>query len=81
MHSQWFSHLPKNQQDEFKKQVIGSQKILDRAAEIVYNKSIVETRPSVEDYDSPSWAFKQADRNGYLRALNEIYNLLKLKET
>lgn len=81
MQHQWFSHLPKNEQDEFKKLVLGSQKVLDRAAEIVYTRSIVETRPPIEDYDSPSWAYKQADRNGYLRAYTEIFNLLKLKET
>ena len=28
------------------------------------------------DYDSPSWAYLQADRNGYTRALEEILNLI-----
>lgn len=28
-------------------------------------------------YDSPNWAYKQADHVGYLRALEEISNLLK----
>jgi hypothetical protein len=32
------------------------------------------------DYDSPSWAYKQADQNGYNRALNDIIQLLNLKE-
>jgi len=82
MHHQWFSNLPnKADQEEFKKLVLGSQKILDRAAEIVYNMSIMESRPSSQDYESPSWAFKQAHLNGRIEALNEIYSLLKLKET
>lgn len=81
MHHQWYSSLPKAEQEEFKKLVLGSQKILDKAAEIVYNMSITESKVSTTDYDSPSWSHKQADRNGYLRALNELYALLKLKET
>ena len=32
---------------------------------------------SKDAYDSPNWAFKQADHVGYLRALEEISSLLK----
>jgi len=30
------------------------------------------------DYDDPSWAYKQADRNGYVRALKEVIELIEL---
>lgn len=79
MQHQWFSNLPKDKQDEFKKLVLGSQKVLDRAREICYNKIMELESPPTGDYDSPSWAYKQADRNGYIRALKEIEKLLTIE--
>ncbi len=32
------------------------------------------------DYDNPSWSHRQADLNGYNRALNEILDLIDLNE-
>lgn len=31
---------------------------------------------SKESYDSPNWAYKQADNVGYLRALEEVISIL-----
>lgn len=39
-------------------------------------KTAQETRGSVKGYDCPSWAYKQADTNGYERALQEALDLL-----
>lgn len=47
---------------------------------------IIETKLSSEDssnlskegYDSPNWAYKQADLVGYKRAMKEILSLLDL---
>lgn len=75
----WFSHLPKSEQENFKKLVLGSKKVLDRLQEICYNTIHDGVVPSKGDYDNPSWAYKQADRNGYLRAFQEIHDLLKLE--
>lgn len=80
MQHQWFSNLPKGEQGEFKKSVLGCTKVLDRLTEIVYTMSIDGEKVLVSDYDSPSWAFKQADRNGYLRALKEITSLLNVSD-
>jgi hypothetical protein len=68
--------LPKDEQEGFKKEVKSAKNVLDKLEDIVRSrlKDIVVT----EDYDSPSWAFKQADRNGYNRALMEIINILNL---
>lgn len=72
----WFMDLPKDEQEGFKKEVKSAKNVLDKLEDIVRSrlKDIVVT----EDYDSPSWAFKQADRNGYNRALTEIINILNL---
>jgi hypothetical protein len=77
----WFSSLPKAEQEDRKKFVYANQKLLDILSKIVYNMGIVESRPHSEaDYDSPSWAYKQADRNGYLRAYSEILALLNVSD-
>jgi hypothetical protein len=71
----WFMDLPKDQQEDFKKQVSSSKDVLEKLESILKTK-IKEITLS-EDYDNPSWAYKQADRNGYNRALTEVLNILK----
>ncbi len=71
----WFMDLPKDQQEDFKKQVSSSKDVLEKLESILKTK-IKEVTLS-EDYDNPSWAYKQADRNGYNRALTEVLNILK----
>jgi hypothetical protein len=71
----WFMDLPKDQQEGFKKQISSSKDVLEKLEKIIKEK-IKEVVLS-EDYDSPSWAYKQADRNGYNRALTEVLNILK----
>ncbi len=74
----WFMDLPKDEQDGFKREIKSAKNVLDKLEQIVQNriKEIVITN----DYDSPSWAYKQADRNGYNRALTEIINILHLDQ-
>lgn len=81
MQHQWFSHLPKEQQEDFKKLVLGSHKVLDRLSEICYNVIQSGVQTAKADYESPSWAYKQADLNGYLRAYREIMALTQLNST
>lgn len=71
----WFMDLPKDQQEDFKRQVSSAKDVLEKLEEILKNK-LKEVVLS-EDYDNPSWAYKQADRNGYNRALTEVLNILK----
>jgi hypothetical protein len=76
----WTQHLnTQEEREEFKKTILGSTKVLDRLREILYNKVYTqESNLPTADYDSPSWAYKQADRNGYLRAHKELLDLLVL---
>ena len=41
-------------------------------------ESMLKETPSSADYDSPSWAYKQADRIGYNRALNQVLDIINL---
>lgn len=79
MQTLWFQHLKDPaKRDLFKKDVAASEKVLDRLREICYNKIKVES--SLVDYNSPSWAYRQADQLGYNRALKEIMELITLSD-
>jgi hypothetical protein len=71
----WFMDLPKDQQEGFKRQVTSAKDVLEKLEEIM--KSKMKEVVLSEDYENPSWAYKQADRNGYNRALTEVLNILK----
>lgn len=71
----WFTDLPKDQQEGFKRQVTSAKDVLQKLEEIVKNK--MKEVVLSDDYENPSWAYKQADRNGYNRALTEVLNILK----
>lgn len=75
----WFNHLPKDKQEGFKKQINSSRDVLERLQQILEDKKTEVVLST--DYDNPSWAYKQADRNGYDRALTEVINLINMKET
>lgn len=74
----WFNHLPKDQQEGFKKQVLSARDVLERLDQILQEKKTEVVLST--DYDNPSWAYKQADRNGYDRALTEVINLINMKD-
>lgn len=74
----WFMDLPKDEQEGFKREVKSAKNVLDKLEQIVQNK--IKEIVITNDYDSPSWAYKQADRNGYNRALIEIINILHLDQ-
>lgn len=78
MKTTWFTHLPKDQQEGFKKQVLSSRDVLERLQKIMEDKKTEVVLST--DYENPSWAYKQADRNGYDRALTEVINLLTMKD-
>ena len=77
---QWFSNLPKAEQEEFKKSLVSSKKVLDRLIQMCYTSIKDGESTKLTDYDSPSWSHRQADQNGYVRAYQEIIQLLSLPD-
>lgn len=77
---QWFSNLPKAEQEEFKNNLIGCKKVLDRLSELCYNSIKDGESTKLTDYDSPSWSHRQADLNGYVRAYREFIQLISLPD-
>jgi len=52
-----------------------------RLIEILKEKraSLLRGPSSLDEYDSPSWAHKQADINGQIRSINYVLELIDLK--
>jgi len=86
MQPKWTSHLrDKEEKDRFAKYLLSSRGVIDRLLVITKDMELEldGKELSPEAYDSPSWASKQADNNGYRRCLRRIQTLLTLdpKET
>jgi hypothetical protein len=67
------------ERENFKKLVLGSEKVLDKLTKIVYNY-IRESKNLTNDYDSPSWAYKAAHHNGRIEAYERMLKLLDHSE-
>lgn len=78
MYSKWFSHLPKNRKNEFTSQVLASQPVIKRLAEIIVDclEESRELMKSKDNYSKSSWPYLQADLLGEQRAYERVYKLL-----
>ena len=70
----WSSHLPEEEREDFEKYVANSNSLLERLTEIINKKIEAVDRVIIDpkEFDKASWAFKQADLNGFKRALKEL---------
>jgi len=74
-----FRGLDEKTKEEFKR-LLHHSALIERVVEILQTwKAEVEVIPR-DDYESPAWACKQADRNGEARTLNKVLRLLDHKE-
>ena len=83
MHLLWSAHIQdKEEKADFQKYDENSTALLDRLADIITKKvEAAETaRLSKKNFEMPSWAYDQADTNGYIRALKEIRAITNRKE-
>lgn len=77
MKAQWFKECKtKEDKDKVKQTIFSNRESLDRLKEIL--EPMLKDTPPTADYDSPSWAYKQADRIGFNRALNQVLELINL---
>lgn len=83
MNTQWLSHLPAQDRDEFKQRIVLAAPVLERMQEVINSKLAQSTKESRSktNYESPSWALMQADYIGYARALNELLSFISLEKT
>lgn len=77
MKAHWFKQCKtKEDKDKVKQLILSNRESLLRLETIL--ESLLKETPATTDYDSPSWAYKQADRLGYNRALNQVLDIINL---
>ena len=78
MKTLWTAGLDKERTVDVRQNFKEALVMRNRLKELLDKKidaSVREGR-SKDSYDSPNWAYEQADRRGYERALQEIFDLL-----
>lgn len=73
----WFKGMDDEEKKKFTHILESNTILLDKLTEIVYNIVKEAEDVSSKDYDSPSWAYKQAHRNGVADAARKILSLVK----
>jgi hypothetical protein len=77
MKTAWLKDCKTKKEKEAVNQVLQSNReSLDRLKEIL--EPMLKDNTPAADYDSPSWAYKQADRNGFNRAVTTVLDLINL---
>jgi hypothetical protein len=83
MYTKWTQHLKdKEEKEDFEKHVWSAKPVLDRLMQLLTNSidGIEKSEISLKNYDLPNWDYRQADYNGYKRALMEIKTLIDLDQ-
>jgi hypothetical protein len=79
MKLEWTKGLTEEASKLIKQDYIAAQYLRKRLSELLSEQSDNHRKQlnSKVNYDSPSWAYLQADSVGYQRALEEVINLIK----
>ena len=81
MYIGWTKHLvdPKSK-EEFEKDVYGSKRILDHLMLLLLEEenTLDRTEMDVKAFDNPNWAYKQAYKNGYRKAISILKTMIDL---
>lgn len=79
----WTTHLKDPEEAKrFRQYMYSSKGVLDRLTQILDTKveELDQLEADVAQYDSPSWAALQADRNGYRRAMRQVKKIITLDQ-
>lgn len=78
MKTSWCSGLEEDAKKQMKGYFNSSVLLRERLEHLLKEKIRVRGNNVMElkEFDKPSWAYKQADRNGYERAMLEIIELI-----
>lgn len=76
MDIKWTQGLSEKDAQTIRELVSRNTMLRTRLKEILEAELASSETLRLKDYDSPNWAFKQADTNGYQRALRKIITLI-----
>ena len=77
----WTNHLKDPEEKKrFRSYIYNSRGLLDRQIDILkeMENELDRSETDTNSYDSPSWAAKQAHKNGYRECLQKITKLITL---
>lgn len=83
MISAWYKHITdKDEQERFKRNVLGSKTVLTRLTTLLnqMEEDLTRSELSATNYDSPNWAPKQAHVNGQKAQIRTIKFLINLDQ-
>ena len=83
MQVDWTKHLKTPEERErFKNSVLSARPVLERLEDLLseYQASANKSVENISSYESPSWAYRAADQNGFNRALSTIKALINLDQ-
>jgi len=78
MKTTWTKGLKGEEKKEIADSFSSSSRIRNKQVELLRDKieTADKTALSKEGYECPNWAYKQADLQGYKRALSEVISLI-----
>jgi hypothetical protein len=76
----WIKHIKSEADQQSFVDALSNNPIAAQLKAIISDRLKERVTFKEEDYCNPSWAYSAADRNGYVRAMNEVLNLLTIKE-
>lgn len=76
MDTRWLKGLKGEERQKQKERISQHKTLLNEIADILED----DFEEGVPNYESPSWAFEQADRNGANRKLREVIKFLRIKD-
>lgn len=79
MRSSWVAGLEPDAKKEIKGEYLNAHRARKRLTELCADKVELADKAgySKDGYDCPNWAYRQADLQGYKRALHEVMNLIE----
>lgn len=78
LNNEWFVGVPPSKKDDFEKQIRRESTVLMHLRNMVkrWEAELLRQSSSAHDYNSPSWAYKQAHNNGDYARLRKMKDLL-----
>jgi hypothetical protein len=81
LNSVWFHGVKNEDRQRRADLVLSGHIVLDLLEVIVTSKLAELEQTSLKDYETPNWAFKEADRHGQVRSYKQMLEILKRTPT
>ncbi len=76
--AKWFHGIAREDRASHEQLIRNSTILLGTLTKVIEEELAALRKPPSSDYDSPAWAYKQADRNGQIRALTNLLSMTQL---